>query len=148
MSPSNFNRSLFFVLPAAWWAGVRLTEQSSVSATASVKLSYWSKNPFKSIFWAVQGMAAELSTGVLVMAAIKKSGKTISMLVLNNSANFSKKAKGRINFTCNDGEAMAQAIAKAVASGEGQTCWMTAVGTDAQGDVVSTFKFEWTVKVK
>lgn len=148
MSPSKFNRSLFFVLPAAWWAGVRVTKQSVRAATTSVKLSYWSKNPFKSIFWAVQGMAAELSTGVLVIAAIEKSGKSISMLVLNNSANFSKKAKGRVHFYCKDGEAIAKVIQKAVETGTGQTCWMTAVGTDAQGDVVSTFKFEWTVKVK
>ncbi len=45
------------------------------------------------MFWAVQGMAAELSTGALVMAAIKESDQNISMLVANNKATFSKKAK-------------------------------------------------------
>ena len=33
------------------------------------------------MFWAVQGMAAELTTGALVMAKINESGKKISMLV-------------------------------------------------------------------
>ena len=33
------------------------------------------------MFWAVQGMAAELATGALVMQKIKASGKNISMLV-------------------------------------------------------------------
>ena len=56
------------------------------------------------MFWAVQGMAAEFPTGILLTDQIRKSGRNISMLVLNNKANFSKKATGRINFTCDQGE--------------------------------------------
>ncbi len=100
------------------------------------------------MFWAVQGMAAELATGALVMDEIKVHGKPVSMLVANNKANFSKKAKGRITFTCNDGLAIRQAIQKAIASGEGQTCWMHAEGTNRDGVVVSSFDFEWTVKLR
>jgi hypothetical protein len=36
------------------------------------------------MYFAVQAMAAELSTGALVMYQIQKSGKKISMLVANN----------------------------------------------------------------
>ena len=100
------------------------------------------------MFWAVQGMAAELATGALVMDEIKVQGKPVSMLVANNKANFSKKAKGRITFTCNDGLAIRQAIQKTIASGEGQTCWMHAQGTNTDGVVVSSFDFEWTVKLR
>lgn len=100
------------------------------------------------MFWAVQGMAAELATGALVMDEIKVQGKPVSMLVANNKANFSKKAKGRITFTCNDGLAIREAIQKAIASGEGQTCWMHAKGTNTDGVVVSSFDFEWTVKLR
>ena len=46
------------------------------------------------MFWAVQGMAAELSTGALVMGPTSRaSGKPISMLVANNKGSFMKKAK-------------------------------------------------------
>ena len=100
------------------------------------------------MFWAVQGMAAELSTGAMVMSNIKESGKSISMLVANNKANFSKKARGRITFTCNDGELIKNAIESTLETGEGQTCWMKSIGTNSEGVVVSTFEFEWTVKVK
>ena len=100
------------------------------------------------MFWAVQGMAAEFATGALVIAHIRKSGKRISMLVLNNKANFSKKATGRITFTCKDGDKLQEAISKTIETGEGQTVWMQAIGTDKAGDVVSTFDFEWTLKVK
>ena len=55
------------------------------------------------MYFAVQAMAAELTTGALVMYQIKKSKRNISMLVANNKGNFTKKATGRITFTCNDG---------------------------------------------
>lgn len=100
------------------------------------------------MFWAVQGMAAELSTGAMVMAKIKESNRKISMLVANNKATFTKKAKGRILFNCRDGALIDQAIEKAIISGEGQTVWMKSEGRDAVGDIVSIFEFEWTLKIK
>jgi hypothetical protein len=48
------------------------------------------------MYFAVQAMAAELSTGLL-MYQIQKSGKKISMLVANNKGVLLK-ATGRITF--------------------------------------------------
>ncbi len=135
-------------LPSAYFTGVRVKEISENSCTTTVKHRWINQNPFNSMFWAVQGMAAELSTGALVMAFIKENDANVSMLVANNKATFSKKAKGRITFTCNDGAAIKSAIKQTIANGEGQTCWMKATGTDAAGDIVSVFEFEWTVKRK
>jgi len=135
-------------LPSAFLTGVRVKKISEESCTTSVKLKWINQNPFNSMFWAVQGMAAELSTGALVMAQIRESGAKVSMLVANNKATFTKKATGRITFTCKDGAAIKEAIATTVATGEGQTCWMKSQGIDAAGDVVSVFEFEWTVRKK
>lgn len=148
LKPGKINTFLLFKLPAAYFTGVRVKSISTSACVTTVKHKWINQNPFKSMFWAVQGMAAELSTGALVMSCIKESGQPVSMLVANNKAQFSKKAKGRINFTCQDGIAIKEAIDRAVATGEGQTCWMHAEGVDAAGDVVSQFDFEWTVKVK
>ena len=100
------------------------------------------------MFWAVQGMAAELTTGLLIMKGIKKSKAKVSMLVLNNNANFSKKATGRITFACTQGAEITQLMDKLINSGTPKTVWMEAVGTDEAGDVVSRFNFEWTLIVK
>ena len=135
-------------LPSAYFTGVRVKKISENSCTTTVKHRWINQNPFNSMFWAVQGMAAELSTGALVMAFIKENDANVSMLVANNKATFSKKAKGRITFTCNDGAAIKSAIEKTISNGEGQTCWMKATGTDVAGDIVSVFEFEWTVKRK
>ena len=135
-------------LPSAFLTGVRVKKISEESCVTSVKLKWINQNPFNSMFWAVQGMAAELSTGALVMAQIRESGAKVSMLVANNKATFTKKATGRITFTCTDGVAIQQAISATVATGEGQTCWMKSEGVDEAGDVVSIFEFEWTVRKK
>ena len=74
-------------------------------------------------------MAAEFATGALVMYHIRKSGRKVSMLVLNNSATFTKKATGRITFRCEDGPALEAALTQALETGQGQTVWMTAQGT-------------------
>ena len=147
-STRKYNLFTFFKLPSAWWCGVRLKYIDDHKAVVTVRHKWFNQNPFKSMFWAVQGMAAEFSTGTLMIDRIKETGKNISMLVLNNTANFSKKATGKITFTCEDGHLIKEALDKAIATGEGQTIWMTSVGVNADGVVVSTFKFEWTVKVK
>ncbi|EAQ47777.1 hypothetical protein MED217_06544 [Leeuwenhoekiella blandensis MED217] len=137
-----------FKLPSAWLCGVRVKEISEKTCTTTVKHKWINQNPFNSMFWAVQGMAAELSTGAMVINQIRESGKKISMLVANNKASFTKKATGKITFTCKDGHKIADAIEKTIATGEGQTFWMQSVGVNEDGVVVSTFDFEWTVRVK
>ncbi|MDC8003520.1 DUF4442 domain-containing protein [Aureisphaera galaxeae] len=148
LKPSQINKFTMFKLPSAYFAGVRAKEISEAHCVTSVKHKWINQNPFKSMFWAVQGMAAELSTGALVMSYIRENKARVSMLVANNKATFSKKAKGRITFLCEDGLKIKEAIEKTVETGEGVTCWMKAVGKDRDGDIVSEFEFEWTVKRK
>ena len=148
LSPSKFNVFAFFKLPSAWWCGVRLRSCDEEKAVVSVRHKWFNQNPFKSMFWAVQGMAAELSTGIMVSSQIRERGESISMLVANNNANFSKKATGKITFTCEDGHKIKEALDQTIATGEGQTFWMKSIGINEDGLVVSTFNFEWTVKLR
>ncbi|MBN8642133.1 MAG: DUF4442 domain-containing protein [Flavobacteriales bacterium] len=148
LTPSKLNTFLFFKLPSAFWCGVRVQSISNTNCVTKVKHKWFNQNPFNSMYFAVQAMAAELSTGALVVSQIKSSGKNVSMLVANNKATFTKKATGRITFTCNDGNLSEEAIQKTIATGEGQTVWMQSIGTDEKGDQVSVFDFEWTVKLK
>jgi len=144
----NINTFLFFKLPSAWLCGVRLRYLDDKRAVVKVKHRWINQNPFRSMFWAVQGMAAELSTGVLMMEGIRKSGKRISMLVANNKASFTKKATGTIVFCCEEGALVTDLINKAIETGEGQTCWLHASGINEDNIEVASFAFEWTVKLK
>jgi hypothetical protein len=144
----KINTFLFFKLPSAFWCGVRAKTLDSNQCTVTVKHRWFNQNPFNSMYFAVQAMAAELSTGALVMYQIKKSGRKISMLVANNKGNFTKKATGRITFVCQDGHLIEQAIQRTIATGEGQTFWMKSIGKDEKGDQVSEMDFEWSVRLK
>ena len=147
-SPIQYNIYNFFKLPSVWWCGIRVKSVNEESCLVSVKHRWINQNPFKSMFWAVQGMAAELSTGILLMNEISRSKKSFSMLVLNNKANFSKKAIGRISFSCDQGRQIRDSINLAISSKKPQTIWLNSSGIDSQGDTVSKFSFEWTLKLR
>ena len=148
LSKSKINTFLMFKLPSAYICGVRVQFINHQKCEVSVKHRWINQNPFKSMYFAVQAMAAELSTGALVMSQIKRSNENISMLVANSKSNFSKKAIGRITFTCNDGKLIENGIRETIDANEGKTIWMKAVGTDEKGDQVSEFDFEWSVRKK
>lgn len=144
----NFNFFIFFKLPAAWWCGVRVNKITEQQCIVYVTHRWINQNPFKSMYFAVQAMAAELSTGALVMKAIKKQKESISMLVAQNNAHFTKKATGKIKFTCVEGEKIMKKITEAIETRKGTTFWLKSEGINEQGIVVSNFNFEWTIKIK
>ncbi|WP_375237880.1 DUF4442 domain-containing protein [Aurantibacter sp.] len=148
LTPSKLNSFTAIKLPSAFLCGVRTKVLNNKQCITTVKHRWINQNPFKSMFWAVQGMAAEFSTGALMIAKIQESGKKVSMLVTSNNATFTKKATGKITFTCNDGLKASEILEKAISTGEGQTFWMKSVGTNEAGVIVSTFNFEWSVKEK
>ncbi|WP_117879260.1 DUF4442 domain-containing protein [Aureibaculum luteum] len=144
----NLNKFLLFKLPSAYFSGVRVKSIDDNEAIATVKHKWINQNPFKSLYWATQGMASELATGILVMKHIDESGQKISMLVTKQTGTFTKKATGRINFICKDGGLVKTAIDKTITTKEGVTLTMVAEGIDEQGDSVSKFEYEWSIKVR
>ena len=148
VSSQKMNSFLMFKLPSAWLCGVRVKEIDANHCVTAVKHRWINQNPFNSLYFAVQAMAAELSTGALVMTAVRASKKPISMLVAQNKSQFTKKATGRISFICNDANLVSTAIEDAVRTGEGQTFWMRSRGLNEEGQEVSVFEFEWTIKTK
>ncbi|MFT6749674.1 MAG: hypothetical protein ACI9XR_002365 [Flavobacterium sp.] len=148
ITPKKINVFMFFKLPLAYIGGVRVKTVSEEQATVKISHRWMNQNPFNSMFWAAQGMAAEMSTGVLVMKAIEKSKEKFSMLVIHQEANFFKKATGTILFTCAGGMEISKALKRAKETKEGQVFVLTAEGKNENGVLVSKFNFEWSLKVK
>ncbi len=147
-TPRKLNLFLLTKLPSAYISGVRLSSISDNEVIVKVKHRWINQNPFKSLYWATQGMASELTTGILVMKEIDACGKRISMLVTQQKGVFTKKATGIIMFSCSDVSKIKNAIAATIKTGEGQTITMVSSGIDEQGDTVSTFEYVWSVKAK
>ncbi len=147
-SPGKMKMYMLTHLPMAFLAGLRVTEIDNTRAAVSVPFKFLNKNPFRSMYFAVLSMAAELSSGILALALVYEAEKPVSMLVLNMKAGFLKKARTKIVFTCNDGENIYAAIAKSIETGEGQTVEVRSSGIDANGETVAEFNFTWTFKPK
>ena len=148
ITPRKVNLFMLFKLPSAYFCGVRVRSISEETAVVRVSHRWINQNPFKSLYWAVQGMASEFASGILVMQEIKRAKRDISMLVTHQEGRFTKKATGTIVFECADGPLIREAIEKSVATGEGQVLHSKTKGIDAHGDVVSEFVYEWSIKAK
>ena len=135
-------------LPSAFFSGVRVKEISEESSVVTIPFKFFTKNPFRSMYFASQAMAAELSTGILALSHVSGRKPKVSMLVFDMKANFVKKAVSKITFKCNDGLKIKDAVEESIKTGEGVTIETKSVGLDSEGQLVSEFYFTWTFKPK
>lgn len=135
-------------LPLALFAGLRMDGLTRDKCDVSLPYGWRSTNPFRSIYFAAQAMAAELSTGALAMAAVRAAPVRVAMLIVSLEATFEKKATARTTFTCEAGEEIQAAVARAIETGEPQTVRAESVGRLPDGVVVARFHFTWSFKAK
>jgi hypothetical protein len=147
-NPIKYKLFLLNKLPMAFLAGLKLQQLQEDAAIVSVRFKWLNQNPFRSMYFAVLAMAAELSTGILAVAFTHKIQPSVSMLVVKCEGEFYKKAIGNIVFTCNDGLAVKAAIAQTIATKEGVTVSTTSIGVNEQNEVVAKFVFTWSFKAK
>ena len=147
-SPWMYRLFLMRHLPMAFIARLKVKEISLTSCTISVPYNWINKNPFRSTYFAVLSMAAEMSTGLLAMAYVRNAKPSISMLVTNIEGSFTKKAVGPTMFKCNSGDAMRLAIEEAIITSQPQTFRSQTIGTNGQGDEIALFYITWSFKVK
>ncbi len=147
-APIRFGYFLATQLPAAFFVGLRLNKINQNDCTIKVRHSWFSKNPFKSVYFAAQAMAAEMSTGLLAFGHIYKRIPKVSMLVIKMEVNYTKKGTGNLYFTCNDGLAIQNAIEEAIQSCEGKTLVCHSIGKNESNETVAEFAFTWSFKAK
>ncbi len=147
-NPFLFRLYLLRKLPLAYIAGLKVKELTDEKGIVTVKYRWLTQNPFQSMYFACLSMAAEMSTGLLVLNGVYNSNPPVSMLIIRNQAVFHKKAVGNITFICSDGARLIAAIEKAKLSGEGMEIDATSVGKDEEGNIVAEFIFTWSLKAK
>jgi len=133
-------------LPMGWIAGLRVRELDENTCTTSVPFKYLTKNPFKSIYFAVQSMAAELSTATPCLLAITGKKPSVALIIVGLKATFTKKATDRVYFTCEDGAKAFEAVEKCIETGQSAEATLKTTGRMKDGTVVSEFEFTWSFK--
>jgi hypothetical protein len=146
--PVKFRMFLFSKLPSAYFAGVRVREADEKHCVVTVPYKWFSKNPFRSTYFACLSMAAEMSTGALAMAHLYKINPPVSMLVVKLESEYFKKATGITIFVCQDGELIQKAIEETIATGEAKVVRAKSVGRNKDGEVVAEFFITWSFKKK
>lgn len=147
-NPFKFRLFLLTQLPSAFFSGVRIKSISAEKCVVTAPFTWFSKNPFRSTYFACLSMAAEMSTGALALASIYKRHPAVSMLVVEMSGTFHKKATGISSFICRDGLAIRDAIEEAISAGQSNTITVQSTGTNESGEVVAVFNFTWSFKMK
>ncbi|MBG16108.1 MAG: thioesterase [Crocinitomicaceae bacterium] len=142
----KFRLSLLKILPMGFLSGMRIKKLDENSCHVQVPYKWLNKNPFKSIFWAVLGMAAEMSSGALVLLYTYKQKPSIAMLVSKCDANFVKKASDTTTFICNDGQLIKEAVIKSLSSKEGVEFKTSMTGYNSSNEEVAHFSFTWSIK--
>ena len=135
-----------FKLPLALVAGLRVENVSIDQAQVSLPFGWRSQNPFRSIYFAAQSMAAEMSTGILGQLACDSVEESIAMLVVKCEGEFFKKATDRTTFSCIQGEEFFTAIQKTIKTGEAVTVQAISEGKMKDGTIISRFIFTWSFK--
>jgi hypothetical protein len=148
VNPVSYRLFLLSKLPLVYFTGIKIADLNETSCTTTAKYSWLNQNPFRSMYFAVMNMAAELSTGVLCMGNIYQQHPAVSMLVVKTEAVYHKKAIGKIRFTCNDGAAIAAMVEQAKTSGEGCPIKCYSTATNRDGELLAEFWITWSLKAR
>ncbi len=146
LRPIFFRFFTFTQVPAGWIAGMRLRKLDIESCQTTLPFKFLNKNPFKSIYFAVQSMAAELSTAAPALLAIQGIKPSIAFIIVDLEAKFPKKATSKVTFTCENVKDAFEAIGKCIHTREPAVAKMKTVGRLSDGTIVSEFYFTWSFK--
>jgi hypothetical protein len=133
-------------LPSAYFSGVRIKDVSEEKCVTTVPYKWFSRNPFRSTYFACLGMAAEMSTGALCLVHLYNRKPSVSMLVVKIEGEYFKKTTGITTFICEDGLKIKETIEQAVQSGEPKIFRARSIGKNEDDAVVAEFFITWSFK--
>ena len=146
--PLKFRLFLLKNLPAAYFSGLKVQSISAKESVVTIPYKWFTRNPFRSTYFASLSMAAEMSTGVLAMGHIYGRKPKVSLLVVAIEGKFYKKAVEQTRFVCGDGDAIREAVEKAISSGEPQTIRALSSGYNKADELVAEFWITWSFRRK
>ncbi len=102
---------LFFLRPA-------VVELDARRCVIRIPFSRRSRNHLGSMYFGALCAGADLAGGLIAMRRIEQSGRKVSLIFKDLSAQFHKRAEADVLFACEDGEAIGELVRRAIASGE------------------------------
>lgn len=147
-NPFLFKLGLIKDLPLASIIGVKLKHLNEEECELTVPYKFLNKNPFKTTYWAVLGMSAEMASGLLLLMYTHKLKPSVSTFVIGCEAKFVKRALGKTTFKCVQGKEIAEKITKTIRTFEPEELRCVTNAYDESGDLVAEFVFTWGIKAR
>ncbi len=133
-------------LPMGVAAGLRIRTLDAERCTVTVPHRWRNKNPFGSMYFAVQAMAAEMSTGAPALVACRAADPPVRSLITGMTSEFLAQGVDTVTFACDQVGRLTAAVEEAHRSGDAVKIEIPVVGTMPDGTVVSRFSFTWSFK--
>ena len=146
LRPWNFRLYLWARLPLAACAGLSLRRLDDTGCTVALPGGWRTQNPFRSMYFAAQAMAAEMSTGAPAMVLVAGAPASVAMLVTGFRATYKKKVVGPSSYTFEEVAGMGAAVERAAAGPEPQAYVARSTARDSNADVCSEFEVTWSFK--
>lgn len=84
----------------------------------AVPLTWRTRNHYKSMYFGVLAIGADMTAGLLAMNLTQNSDKAVGLLFKDFKADFHKRAMGDVVFRCDDGALVRQMVDRVLASPE------------------------------
>ena len=143
-SPWKFRLWMVKSLPMGLLSGMYIQSLDEQACVVVLKERWWIRNPFGSVFWAVMGMAAELSSGALVFAQAK--GRNVKFILVGVEGEFFKKVKGKSYYFCETGSDVLRSIEQIVNPNDTSVVILQVTARDEAGQLLAEFRFRWQLK--
>src|SRR5690554_6307076 len=112
----------------------------------AIPFGWRNRNIFGTMYFAASMMAAEMTTGGLVLFHNALRPEKFSYIVRHISADFVKPAKSAVRFECVQGEEIAAAFDEAARTGERVNRLLEVVGRRTDGVETARVKVEWSIR--
>jgi acyl-coenzyme A thioesterase PaaI-like protein len=134
---------LFFVSPS-------VRELSDSRCIIRIPLNRRTRNHLNSMYFGVLACGADAAGGLLAMHHIEKQAPgQVSLIFKDFQANFLKRAEGDTDFRCDDGQVLAEAVRKAIQTGERQNSPLKIIATTPrQSGAEAVAEFTLTISLK
>ncbi len=140
-----------FNIPLIYWLRPRVLELSDTRSVILVPLSHRSRNHLKSMYFAALCMGADLAPGLMTLSKLRQQTVKCTFLFKDFQADFLKRCEGDACFTCDEGQAISDAIASAISTGERQNVSLNVnatVPSVSADEIIARFKLTISIKAK
>lgn len=137
-------------VPMLWYIKPQVVEITDVKCVVKIPLNRKNKNHHHSMYFGVLCAGADLAGGICAMNYIERSGKNISLIFKDFSADFKKRVEGDCFFVNTQGKEIEEFVKKVIESKERMTfpLYIEAKVPSKLGDeVAATFTLGLSLKL-